>query len=98
MPPANGPRTTAQHESLAKALTLLSRGTPSKQSKTECRNKHFDSIARNEPGNRTQRHACLQVSQSKPNKGCGDEQRPDADPDQQIGLVVVVGLSEPVPI
>src|SRR5678816_1709474 len=52
-------------------------------SKTNCRNKHFDGIARNEPGNRTQRHACLQVSESKPNKGCEDEQWPDTDPDQQ---------------
>src|SRR6478752_4755813 len=52
-------------------------------SKTNCRDKHFDGIARNEPGNRTQRHACLQISESKPNKGCEDEQWPDTDPDQQ---------------
>jgi hypothetical protein len=36
-------------------------------------NKHFHGIAGNEPGNRTKRHACLQVSNSEASKGCGDQ-------------------------
>src|SRR5579862_9074963 len=52
-------------------------------SKTNCRNQHFDGIAQHKPGNRTQRHACMQVSKSKSNKGRGDNYWPDTNADQQ---------------
>src|SRR6185295_12357674 len=82
--PANGARTMAKNEYLAKALTLLSLGTPLKQYLRPIAEISTSTVlpGMNQTIELSGTPACRSAT-SKPNKGCGDNHWPGVDADQQ---------------